>query len=514
MAESQPRHRSAPWAPDAWRAAILLGATTAVAFALDAHVSLTSLAMVYLLAVVLASYTLGWLASAATAVAAVTALNFFFVPPRWTLEVESRDHLIALTAMLAVSLVISHLARGLRRETALAHLNAQRAQQLQTLATELVSAGTPEAVHALGLQALEQAFAGPVWLALRSAEGDLALPAPDNNPSTTLTWGRTETDGLRQCMKDNAVLGPGTGRWPGLDGWYLPVGDAGHVLGAALVRPATAADTDGRAHASALAALLGQALVRLQLGRAMQDAQAQAQHQQLLNTFLAAISHDLRTPLAAIVGAGTSLQTQGERLPADARARLLDSIVSESSRLATLTDNTLQLVRLSSQASLPRQWESPEELVGAAVARVRAQDPARRVTARVQPGLPLLRADPVLLGQLLANLLDNALRYTTGPVQVEARREGEQLQISVKDRGPGIPPALQTRLFQPFSRGDQTGPHGAGLGLALCQAIAQAHGGQLTVRARQGGGTSFCLTLAVETQPAAAVEKAAGEATP
>jgi two-component system sensor histidine kinase KdpD len=314
-------------------------------------------------------------------------------------------------------------------------------------------------------------------------------------------WPAAQCDGLRQCVKDNAVLGPGTGRWPGLGGWYLPVGDAGRVLGAALVQPAQGSDEDGRVHATALAALLGQALVRLDLARAMQAAQTEAQRQQLLNTFLAAISHDLRTPLAAIVGAGTLLQTQGERLVPDARTRLLASIVSESTRLATLTENTLQLVRLSSQARQPHPWESLEEMVGAAVARVRAQDQSHRVSAKVEPGLPLVRADPVLMGQLLANLLDNALKYSKAPVQVAARRDGERLMLCVKDRGAGIDPALRATLFQPFSRGDGAGAHGAGLGLALCQAIAQAHDGQLTVRARQGGGTAFCLALPVQPQP-------------
>jgi two-component system sensor histidine kinase KdpD len=471
--------------------ATLVAGATALASALDAHVSLTSLAMVYLLAVVAAAYLLDWVPAVATAVAAVTALNFFFVPPRWTLQVESTDHLIALGTLLAVSLVISHLARNLRREAALARLNEQRARQLQALATDLAAAQGPAQVQALGLQALQQAFAGPVWLALVGPDGTLAL----DEDSPVL-----ERDGLRQCVRDNAVLGPGTGRWPGLNGWYLPVGDAGQVLGAALVQPAAAADAQGRAHATAVAALLGQALLRLRLRDAMQVAQDEVQRQQLLNTFLAAISHDLRTPLAAIVGAAsTLLQTQGERLVPQTRARLLDSILSESSRLATLTENTLQLVRLSSQAAASHMAGSRlEEMVGAAVARVRAHDQSHRVSAKVEPGLPLVRADPVLMGQLLANLLDNALKYSKAPVQVScAAATATRLLLCVKDRGAGIDPDLRATLFQPFSRGDgRRAAHGAGLGLALCRAIAQAHDGRLGVRARQGGGTAFCLSAA------------------
>ncbi|MBX3659135.1 MAG: DUF4118 domain-containing protein [Ramlibacter sp.] len=471
----------------------LLGLATLLAFCLDSQVSLTSLAMVYLLAVVVAAYLLDWVASAATAVAAVTALNFLFVPPRWTFEVESRDHLIALSAMLVVSLVISHLARGLRREAALARLNEQRAQQLQWLATELGAAQTPQEVCELGRRALLQAFAGPVLL--------VGLD-PDGSMQTETSVPSLVRQGLQQCVKENAILGPGTGRWPGLNAWYLPMGNAEETLGVVQVQPARAGDNEGRLHAAALVALLGQALLRLRLNRAVLAAQGEAQRQHLLNTFLAAISHDLRTPLAAITGAATSLQTQGERLSHASRERLMGSIVSEATYLNTLAENTLHLTRLTSQKTmLPLQWESLEELVGTAVARIRQRDPDRRISTRVQPGLPLVRAEPVLMGRLLANLLDNALHYSDGPVEVTAQAGPAELSLCVKDRGRGLTEELKARLFLPFSRGDHTGLRGAGLGLAVCHAIASAHGGRLSARNRKGGGAAFCLTLTLEPQP-------------
>ena len=155
---------------------LLLGLATACGFALEPHVSLTSLAMVYVLAVAVAAYKLDWIGSSVSAVAAVTALNFFFVPPRWTFEVESQEHFIALTAMLVVALAISHLATGLRRETDIARLNEQRARQLQALATELANAASTEQVLALGRSALEAGFAGPCVLALTQDDGRLDLP--------------------------------------------------------------------------------------------------------------------------------------------------------------------------------------------------------------------------------------------------------------------------------------------------------------------------------------------------
>ena len=207
--------------------------------------------------------------------------------------------------------------------------------------------------------------------------------------------------------------------------------------------------------------------------------------------------------MAAIVGAASALQTQHDKLSTPERGRLLASIASEAAYLSTLTENTLQLVRLTSlQQDIQRDWESLEEIVGAVLARVRQRDNTRRIRASVPTGLPLLKADPVLLAQLIANLLDNALQYSAGEIELSVKHKGQTLVIAVKDRGAGIAPEAQELIFEPYHRGDRSGQRGAGLGLALCRAIAVAHGGSLTVRNRQGGGSCFFATLPMsEPQP-------------
>jgi two-component system sensor histidine kinase KdpD len=472
--------------------ALLLTAATAGGFLLNHHVSLTSQAMLYVLAVVIAAYALHWLPSVVCAVGAVTAFNFFFVPPRWTFEVDSREHLISLFTMLLVALVISHLAAALRRETQTAHLNEQRARQLQALASELSSAATPQEVLATGQSALDAAFDGPCVLALRQPGGDLDA-APE--------WAASVADGMRCCMREAAVLGPGTGRWPGLNAWYLPLGDKGQVNGAACIQNVLASDVEGREHAQALCALLAQALLRLAMTASMLAAQRESQRQQVQSTFLAAISHDLRTPLAALVGAASSLQTQRDKLGAAEQDRLLGSIVGEASYLSSVTENTLQLMQLAnSSEALRRDWESMEEIVGAVLARVRQRDPARRIKSRVPEGLPLIRVDPVLLAQLIGNLLDNALKYSQDAIELVVSASGQAMQVGVKDRGADIAPDKYQSIFEPYARNDQSGQRGAGLGLALCRAIASAHGGSLLLRRRTGGGNSFTLTLPVDPQ--------------
>ena len=467
----------------------LLAVATLLGFTLEKYVSLTSQAMLYVLVVVLASYTLPKAASLLTAAAAVILLNFFFVPPRYTFQVDAQENLTALFALLAVALVISHLGTALRRETEMAHLNERRARELQELATELANCSNPLDVHVLAQQFLGRAFPGPCAVAVRTSDGELSLPA-QSDPSFR--------DGMLACIREAATLGPGTGRWPGLNAWYLPLQSQGHIGGAACVHNVSAADHSGREHAQAICALVGQALWRLTLAASVHSAEELSQWHKAQNTFLAAISHDFRTPLASVMGAASSLQTQRDKLPLSEQERLITTILGESQHLAALTENTLQLVRLDNAGELNLDWQSIEELVGAVLARVRARDVTRRIRSSVPACLPLIKADPVLLTQLLENLLDNALKYSTDTIELAVSQAGHVIEIAVHDRGNGIAAGEELAIFEPYRRSDRSGQRGAGLGLAVCRAIARSHRGELTMAPRSGGGTSFVLKLPVE----------------
>ncbi|HEX7383462.1 MAG TPA: DUF4118 domain-containing protein [Burkholderiaceae bacterium] len=482
----------------AWRRAAalaaLLGAATGLNAALDPWVSHASQAMVYLLAVALAAHRLPWNWSAGFAVASVTAFNFFFVPPRYTLEVESHEYLIALVTMLAVALAVSRLAAAARRDAERARRNERRARQLQALAVDLAGAGTDaDALLALGEKALRECFDSVLVAAVEPAAPGASASSGD------------PTDALRCCVREAAVLGPGTARWPGLDAWFVPLRAGACALGAARLQPAFGPDVERREHAEALCALIGQALARSRLDEAMRGERERAERARWRSLLLAGLSHDLRTPLAVIVGAASALQSQRERLPEAERERLLASIVAEANHLASVADNTLQLVRLADRGTpLERGWESVEEVVGAVLARVRGRDPARRIHSRIPPDLPLVRADPVLLAQALDNLLDNALKYSDGPIELAAGVSPDAaLFIEVEDRGPGVDAAELDALCEPFVRGAAGAGHGLGLGLAVCRAVADAHGGALSVRPRAGGGSRWRLLLPLEPAPAA-----------
>lgn len=490
-ADAQPLH-PAPERParDAVIVLALLAGATAIDVALDGGARLASQAMLFVLAVVVAAYTVSRVAAILAAVAAALCLNFFFIEPRYTLRVDAQENVAALLAMLGVALVISHLVAVSRRQAASAQLNERRARQLQALASALADASTAAEVHALAQRELGRAFPGPCFIALLPADGQLHVPASQARLH----------DGLQACLREAAVLGPGTGRWPGLNAWYLPLASEGHLGGAACIEGVPAQDAAGLEHAQAICALAGQALRRMQLAASVHAAEEQSQWHKAQNTFLAAISHDLRTPLASIMAAATALDMQRSKLPAAEQDRLLRTIAAEAAHLVTLTDNTLQLVRLENAGELSLDWQSVEEIVGAVLARVRARDVTRRIHSHVEPGLPLVRADAVLLAQLIENLLDNALKYSTDAIDLGAAVTSGGLEIAIQDRGDGVAAGEALAIFEPFRRGDRARHRGTGLGLAVCRAIARAHGGQLSRVDRAGGGSSFVLRLPVEAQ--------------
>lgn len=490
---------------DAIAAALTWAAGAAALAVLDGRVDLANLAMVLVLTSALAALWLpGWAGVVAGAVG-VLAFNWSFVPPRGGFGVDLRQHALLLGAMLVVNAIVAALMAGLRHQARSAQTYAMRAEQLRAWGETLRDAEDPLAHAGTLQQSLQQASGDAVALIVLR---DVMPDVQDN--AAVLCTGAPDADqivGLWHCLRTGAPLGPGTGRHAGQPDWYLPLRARGECLGAAVLRGhGLQPDEALREQLQALCDQLGVALQRARSLREERSARDLAQSQAVRNALLAAISHDYRTPLATIMGAASSLEAQGPRMDAAQRERLAHTIVEEATRLSRMTDNTLQLARLDAPGVMLRcDWESAEEIVGAVLAHSRRQDATRRVRARLEPGLPLLWCDALLVTQLLDNLVDNALKYSPAdsPVELLVRREGEQAVLAVRDRGPGVAPAWRERIFEVFQRGEGAGPkRGAGIGLAVCRAIARAHGGELRLRRRGRGGASFECVLPLREPPA------------
>jgi len=513
----------------AWIAVAIWAAGWGAMLWLDGSVDLANLAMLLVLSSALASLWLpAWLSALAGALA-VLAFNWVFVPPRGTFTVDLRQHALLLGAMLIVSTIVAAVMAALRRQAARSEGYAARAEQLRTWGDTLRDAADP-LLQAGALQSGLAAICGaPVALLIPNQPAvatDAGRPGPQDQDA--LQVGETDADqqaGLWHCLRQGQPMGPGTGRHEELADWYLPLRGRGVTLGAAVLRGVGAPSRQApelRVHAQALCDQLGLALQRAMALRAERLARDAAQEQGVRNALLAAISHDYRTPLATIMSAASALDEQADRHSLEQRRRLARSIVGEAAQLSRLADNTLQLARLDAPGlNLRCGWESAEEIVGAALRHARASDPTHRVRARLEPGLPLLWCDALLVQQALDNLIDNALKYSPpeSAIEVLIHRRGDQVVLAVRDRGPGVAPAWRERIFEVFHRGaapmngatqdadNRIGARrGAGVGLAVCRAIAAAHGGALHLRPRAHGGCSFELSLPLRAAPEAPAE--------
>lgn len=267
------------------------------------------------------------------------------------------------------------------------------------------------------------------------------------------------------------------------------------------------------------AILLAVALVISRLTHAgRRDAEAraaaalEAETERVRSTLLASISHDLRSPLAVLEGASSTLAESGERLPPDERAALARSIYRQARELSEQVDKVLQMTRLEASAIAPlRDWTAVAEIAEGALRRLAERLAEHRVVVDLAPDLPLVRVDATLLEQALANLLDNAARHTPpGTVIVlRAQSRAGEILVSVEDSGPQLPEGDLERLFAKFQRGAREAPGaGVGLGLAICRAIVRLHGGKAWAERNPGGGIAVRFTLPVEPAPAPPAEAA------
>lgn len=245
-----------------------------------------------------------------------------------------------------------------------------------------------------------------------------------------------------------------------------------------------------------------QAMERARLANEAEMARRKIEAEQLRSSLLSSVSHDLRSPLAVITGATGTLLQNSSAMDTDTRRELLETVLAEAERLNRLIRNLLDMTRLESGAvSVNKEWLSLEEVVGSALNHLDARFDTKEVRVDLPRDLPLVPGDAVLLEQLLINLLENAAKYASGQVEIRAASTATELAIEVSDRGPGIAPGEEGRIFEKFQRSESQGQEGVGLGLAICRAIATAHGGRIQALNRDGGGATFRVTLPLDRVP-------------
>ena len=504
VADASPRR---PWPVLAWSwrgwlpAMLLCGGITLLALPLRTVLDSTNLVMFYLLGVLGTAVYYGRGPAALAAVLSVALFDFFFIRPYLSFAVSDVEYLITFGVMLIVGLVAGQLVASQRQSAAQARQREAHTRYLYEMARELGSALMPEQVGEITARFLQSSLGAgaSLWLPDKADDGPLAPQQP----------GMTDVDPaiVRWCFDHAEPAGRGTHTLPTSPLLYLPLKAPMRTRGVlvlALPDDALLADPDNRRLCDAVAALAAQTLERLHYIEVAQQTLLSIESERLRHALLAALSHDLRTPLTALSGNAEALAQGLERAgrPEAEQAQLL---LEQSRRIARLVTNLLEMARLQAGGVTLRQdWLPLDELVGGAVAALGGALDRHPLQLRLPPGLPLLYGDATLLERVLVNLLDNAVKYSPAgsPVEVSAAVDQDRIVLRVADHGPGLPPGDPARLFDPFSRGErESAIAGVGLGLAICRTIADVHGATLSATDLPQGGACFTLSLPLREQP-------------
>jgi two-component system, OmpR family, sensor histidine kinase KdpD len=476
-----------PWR--GYAAAVVACAVTALfATPLLGLLELTNIVMVFLLAVV----GVGWFYGRGPAVAAaflgVGLFDFFFVPPRFSFAVSDVQYLVTFAVMLVVALAIGQLTAVLKVQAEAATQREHRMRGLYEMSRDLSAALLPEQVAEIGARFLATEFNARSTL-LAADEHDRLSPLPVGNAAVD--------DVVAQWAFDRGeAAGFGTDTLAASACLVLPLKAPMRRRGVLAVQPAERATLgpDQRRLLDTCASLLAISLERIHYIGVAQKSTVQIESERLRNSLLSAISHDLRTPLAALVGLVDTLAMTSPALPA-AQAEVTGAIRESALRMNAMVGNLLDMARLEAGAvPMRREWQPLEEVVGSALAACGPALQGRSVHVSLADGLPLLHLDAVLFERVLVNLLENAAKYTpaTSAVEIQASATSSSVAIAVDDHGPGLPAGREEALFDKFERGSkESATPGVGLGLAISRAIVQAHGG--TIRGENRAGPSGTL---------------------
>ncbi|MGE5089882.1 MAG: two-component system sensor histidine kinase KdpD [Candidatus Levyibacteriota bacterium] len=477
-------------------------AVTLIAMPLLHVFDLANIAMLFMLAVVVAALLFGRGPAVLAAVANVLAFDVFFVPPRFSLAVSDAQYLITFAVMLAVGLAIGQLTARLRYQAQLASSGEHRTRRLFDMARELGSALTPEHVAEIG-----ERFAADVQrskAAVLVMDDHDALVIPDPTPLRPAV----DSAVARWCADHGEPAGFGTDTLAAATALYLPLKAPMRTRGVLVVEPGDPRlpmIPEQRRLLETCAALIAISLERVHFVAVAQRTLVDMESERLRNSVLAAISHDLRTPLTALVGLSDALarEIDGGRGADDALA-----LREQATRTAQLVDKLLEMARLQAgRIELHQDWQSLEELVGSALQSLKGALSGRAIDVALPPELPLVRCDGVLIERVIVNLLENAAKHTPPgtPIRIAGSQVDGTVEVAVEDRGPGLPPGREAAIFDMFTRGQpESVVPGIGLGLAICRTIVEAHGGSIRAENREGGGARFVFILPAGTPPAIA----------
>jgi two-component system sensor histidine kinase KdpD len=480
-------------------AGITVGATP-----LLQYLDLANIVMLFLGGVVFVAYRFGRGPAVFAAILNVAAFDFFFVPPRFTFAVSDVEYLLTFAVMLVVGLVTGHLTAGLRYQARVARSREERARSLSEMAKSLSSALVEQQVVEISDKFLEVSFRAKAAILLPDLNDTLHPPLHLSGTHGTPAY---DLAIAQWCYDKGGPAGSGTDTLPASPQLYLPLKAPMRVRGVLVVEPANPRLLMIPKQSRLLdtfAALIAIALERIHFVSIAQETLIRMESERLRNSLLSTLSHDLRTPLTALVGLAETLSLDlaaAESTHADKAGVIREQAL----RTSRLVNDLLEMAKLQAgEITLRKDWQSLEEIVGSALKNLESVMNKHPLKLDLPADLPLVKCDAVLMERVLVNLLENAAKYTESEtvIGVSAGTSDTTVRVEVWDAGVGLPSGQERAIFEKFARGQkESAIPGTGLGLAICEAIVQAHGGRIWAENRTPQGARFVFTLPLDAQP-------------
>jgi len=466
---------------------------------------LANLIMFFLLGVVFIATRFGRGPSILASFLGVAIFDYFFVRPYLSFSVADSQYLVTFVTMLTVGMVISNLMANVRSQAKVAAHRERRATVLYAMSKDLASSRNEDEIVRTAVRHLHSEFGSRNVILLPDPNGLIVYP---KDPSMRESLHAADLSVAQWVLDNNEIAGQGTHTLAGAEATYFPLSNGESVVGVLVLLPVNLRRIFLPEQQKLLDTFLqqiAQAITRVRLAEQAKKTQLDMEAERLRNSLLSSISHDLRTPLATIVGSASTLVEEDNALKAEDKLELNRAIYDEAQRMSTLVNNILDMARLDAGAVvLNKQWYPLDEIIGVVLTRLQKRLEGRPVTVKLPPGTPMIYVDTVMIEQVLINLLENVLRYTPekSPVEIMAEASNFAVKISVADQGPGIPAGLENQLFEKFYRvRNEAAQSGVGLGLAICRAIIEAHGGSIQAQNRPTGGAVFSFMIPLDHAP-------------
>jgi two-component system sensor histidine kinase KdpD len=483
---------------------------TGLAFLMYPYFDLPNLIMVYLLGVMATAIHCGRGPAILNSLLSVLAFDFCFVPPRWTFTVEEAKYLVTFAVMFLTAVVISYLGTLIKRQAEAARLQERQTAAMHALSRELAGTRGVENVLQVSLKHFSEIFQCDVVALLPDENGKLRLAAGDL--ASVFHQDIVKELGVAQRAYDaGQMAGWSTQTLADSPILSVPLKAADAPLGVLALRPRDPQSEcwllpEQLRHRllESLAKQVALAFEVERLQKTAMESQVVMETERLRSSLLGSMTHDFQTPLAAIMGSASSLIELQGRLDATHAQEMLANIYDEAERLSRLVNNLLDIARLQAGSlKLHKELQPLEEVVGAALNRLEKRLAGRPISTSLPADLPMVPLDASLAEHIFINLLENSLKYTPpgSPLAIAAVQKDDEIEVEVSDLGPGFPPDDLEKIFEMYYRGgEDVGQKGYGLGLAICRAIVQAHGGRIWAANRPGGGAAISFTFPLKVQ--------------